>query len=634
MGRKDLPAVDESLPRAIKHPLKRTIEEIQALTGMRGDPLDRALTWRDLVDQGLAKLTGRPGSSGTPPGSIVIPTPEVDEPDLTPPPNVTGLVAVAAFAHVIVEWDAAVYTLGRGHGQTNIYVAKRLTTDPPATFADAVRVWEATGALTIAAIPAELGVRWHIWAKWQTADGVESIDPAGGVNGVEVTVGKIGNADLGPLIVEAANLAEEAVDLGSTTVTGTITDPVRFGALAVGYTVTQYLLATSGVMGNLVVDNAQIANVSAAKLTVGDGTVGGNLRSTNYVSGVSGWLLRPDGYAEMRDAVVRGTVHSTNGTFDGQVTIRDPGGAIIFQSGGNLDYTRVGGTKPPSNADHTASNTAAAIAGQGAFATLSQITGGNVSTYIAAGAIGNAYIGNIIESAGYSPGVAGWRINKDGTAEFHNVKVRGDVQATSLNFATGTFSGTFSGPSGTFGTITAGLMLASGGTSYVNLNATGTQNFIYAGGGAVRITADGDAYFTKILASGSNGGGTQLVVPTGGGEDPVVYTYPDVVFYVDTGYNIPYHQFTTRTLTARVAATGSVSWTPTVSADAYGGSVQLSAEPVILTPYFGAPISSPVNPYGAGNARVYLRVTARFWTGQPMTSVTCPAFDWTLDTVG
>ena len=57
--------------------------------------------------------------------------------------------------------------------------------------------------------PTETGTRWCIWLKWLSSDGVLSATPAGGTNGAQATTGKIGNTDLGPLIVEAANLAAE-----------------------------------------------------------------------------------------------------------------------------------------------------------------------------------------------------------------------------------------------------------------------------------------------------------------------------------------------------------------------------------------------------------------------------------------
>lgn len=119
------------------------------------------------------------------------------------------------------------------------------------------------------------------------------------------------------------------------------------------------------------------------------------------------------------------------------LTIKDSYGNVVFSAGVGLSYTMVTGlgslatqnsvaysaltgTKPPTNADNTASNTAAGIAGQGTLATqnyatigstiklpdgsvmgtgdfvnrLGQINSSNISTFMAAAAIGNAYIGN------------------------------------------------------------------------------------------------------------------------------------------------------------------------------------------------------------------------------------------------
>lgn len=48
----------------------------------------------------------------------------------------------------------------------------------------------------------------------------------------------------------------------------------------------------------------------------------------------------------------------------------------------------------------------------------------------------DALVNNYIRSDSYSPGVSGWTINKDGTAEFQDVIARGDVEASSLKAAT------------------------------------------------------------------------------------------------------------------------------------------------------------------------------------------------------
>lgn len=70
-------------------------------------------------------------------------------------------------------------------------------------------------------------------------------------------------------------------------------------------------------IGVLAVDDGKIANISAAKLTVGDGTVGGDLKSSNYVAGSTGWRVRPNGTAEFSGVVVRGTVFATAGAIGG-----------------------------------------------------------------------------------------------------------------------------------------------------------------------------------------------------------------------------------------------------------------------------------------------------------------------------
>jgi len=57
----------------------------------------------------------------------------------------------------------------------------------------------------------------------------------------------------------------------------------------------------------------------------------------------------------------------------------------------------------------------------------------NAEALIDKGQINNLMIGQIIQSDDYSPATGkGWTINKSGFAEFNNVKVRGDIEATSI----------------------------------------------------------------------------------------------------------------------------------------------------------------------------------------------------------
>jgi hypothetical protein len=1077
-GIKDIPHPGK-LPskelREVFQTVLRVREEVQRLTGFRGDVADQALTLRTgLTVGGVTTIPGPPGPPGPAGGSST--------PDLTPPPDVTNFAAVAAITHVIVTFDVATFTVGHGPLETIIYGVQKNPGDPNPVFGDAQRVYGAPHPLTIAAIPSEPNIRWHLWAKYRTIDGVESVNPVGGTNGVIVTTGQDVSHLLAVLsgqitssqlhtdlntrinLIDAASsvpgsvnarIATEAatrtsadnalatsitnlsatvstldgevdsnfttlnsaiqteatarasgdatnasaittvqsridngnasqfdpeivwdfqntldgwsvagatasvgsnyvtltssgidptfrspaalglagathnkvrarvmrtagsgwdgkvfyvtaghgesgsfnktvtpdptvlnqwvtiewdmealtaggtdwttstitqirVDLGATAADVFRIDWVAVGSRGVGvaaavvqqeistraaetgYLGAQYTVraqvtqggrtvvggfglsatsspnagptidfgviankfwvaapqGTSGVsdiapfviqttsetvngvvippgvymdaayiknltalwgrFGTLVADTIAAAQINAANLTLGNGTVGGNLRSTNFSSGTAGWLLQPNGAAELNSVQVRG-----NSTFDGQVTIRDQLGRTLFTSGSAVDAARllngndytphlvwdfggVGSGWTHSGQTVTLQATSVLIASTGNdpfmfspaislsgatydkvrvrirresgsgwdgvcfyaidgghsytasfhksipdrtqigqwvilewdMAALSvggsdwvnstitsirldfgatpsdsftidwisigkhgpmRINGANISTFIEGAAIGNAQIGGDIQSDNFVAGSAGWRIRKStGSAEFLNVLARGDIQATSLNAATGTFTGNLSGASGTFGTITSGLLRNAANTAWVDLNASGSQNFIVAQSGAVRITADGDAYFTKSLASGTWSGSLQLidavVDPEGGGN--TLYLTPEKTFLIDTGYSKPWNVLFERTMTARVGSFTSTH-VPGESANQYVGTISAEITPVVNKPAFQTPITSPVgNPYGAGNERVMLRVRVQLADRDNKTSFVLTSLQWTLDTSG
>ncbi len=171
---------------------QRLRETVQTYLGKQGNPLDRGLTLRDLLENGIVSLkkgfTLRPGQSGTlplNPGSAVV---DAYEPDLTPPPVPTGLKAAAAISHVMVEHDAPLYSQGHGHLRTRLYGATRGAGAPAPVFSDAVEIAQFSGA--IYSHPSNPATTWYFWAKWETVDGVLSPAPAGGTNGIVATTGQ------------------------------------------------------------------------------------------------------------------------------------------------------------------------------------------------------------------------------------------------------------------------------------------------------------------------------------------------------------------------------------------------------------------------------------------------------------
>lgn len=70
-------------------------------------------------------------------------------------------------------------------------------------------------------------------------------------------------------------------------------------------------------IGNAAIDDAKVVSLSAAKLTAGDGTIGGVLKSENYAPGSSGWAVFKTGGAEFSGVTVRGTVYAGAGSIGG-----------------------------------------------------------------------------------------------------------------------------------------------------------------------------------------------------------------------------------------------------------------------------------------------------------------------------
>jgi len=115
-----LPALKNIPPktdRELKIALDSIKEAVEVRLGRRGDPLDRAVTLRELVESGLAtSLKNSPfNPDGTGPG---IGPPKLPPGDLTIPPAPTGLQASGAFTTIILAWNQASYG---NHSYTEIW---------------------------------------------------------------------------------------------------------------------------------------------------------------------------------------------------------------------------------------------------------------------------------------------------------------------------------------------------------------------------------------------------------------------------------------------------------------------------------------------------------------------------------
>lgn len=201
---------------------------------------------------------------------------------------------------------------------------------------------------------------------------------------------------------------------------------------------------------------------------------------------------------------------------------------------------------------------------------------------IGTGNITNGYIGQYIRSNSYVPGVSGWNIDKNGTAEFHNIYARGDILASSL----------------AAGSVIVGSTIRSNyvpGVSGWSANADGTAEFNgvvitrpnVVASGTLTMTAPAswlNAHFRTLNQGGSNillanhdvlitqpdGGGWVMEVQGAGGgyngywefsvDVPTSQFNPDDVLQVNG-----------RMLTAQAVVTNSSYWnfSPNPSGAAY-----------------------------------------------------------------
>lgn len=144
-----------------------TSENVELLTGQRGDRLDKAVTHRELAALGLSKL--RPGAGG-----VYVPG---KNPDLFPPGQMefphapVNVVANGAFHTVLVEWDPPRY---RGHAHAEIW---RAESDNQT---DASLVGTASANLFSDAIGK--GAKFYYWVRF--VNGKDDRGPFQGVQGV------------------------------------------------------------------------------------------------------------------------------------------------------------------------------------------------------------------------------------------------------------------------------------------------------------------------------------------------------------------------------------------------------------------------------------------------------------------
>ena len=197
------------VPRNFDHEGKRFAtkvnESIAQLKGEIGNPLDSAVTFRDLIDAGIAKRDIRIGANGNiiggGTGDIVI----GDEEVLEIPPAPTGVSADGAFQNIVIEWDVPTFF---GFSHAEVWAA---TTS---NFADRVFIGQTTAAVFSHQVGN--GQTRYYWIRFVNIQ--DTVGPFNSTTGTQASTAP----DIAALMTE---LSEELQDLpGYTALTTLITN--------------------------------------------------------------------------------------------------------------------------------------------------------------------------------------------------------------------------------------------------------------------------------------------------------------------------------------------------------------------------------------------------------------------------
>lgn len=472
MAQNDLP------PPGASNFTQRVRETLMVALGRTGDPLDRHLTLRDLLDSGIAKVKSGFSIGSGMTGSLPLTLGQGEEPDLTPPPTPEGFAVSAAISHVFIEHAAPVYTVGHGHLRTRVYGVKYTGGALP-TFSAAVELGQFSG--TIWAMPSDPSTTWRLWIKWETNDGVLSVSPAGGTNGLVATTGQDVSLLLDALTGEIKesqlfSTLKSRINLidGPDTLPGSVAARVKTEQAAregADTAIAQQITTLSSQ-----VNNATTGLPATRSLLINDYYTKANTdnaissATTTLQSSVNNQLT---GYATTAALQIESQARaSQTGELFAKYTVKvDLNGYV---SGFGLASTANNGVTVSDfaiRADrfYIANPSGPGIAPAMPFivqTTPTTINGVNVpvgvyinDAFIRNGTIINAMIANLavdnakianlsadkitagtiavgqhIQSSGYVPGSAGWRINGSGEAEFRNVTISGESVTTMDGF--------------------------------------------------------------------------------------------------------------------------------------------------------------------------------------------------------
>lgn len=472
-----------------------------------GENLDQFLTQMRLrvlkaqADQ-VAGIAGNAGGSGTPaptpgpPGPPGAP-PGPPAPDPTPPPTPGGVSVSAGLDFIFITTEAPTFTEGHGYDRTIVYGAQYGGSGPLPTFSSAVVVHEFRGQ--VGSFSREPATQWHIWLKWRTNDGFQSVSPQGGANGNQVTTGQ----NVANLLTALTGQVTQSqlfstlstrINLIDGSGSGSVNQRIADGDAVVASSVSS-LSATVGTNSAAIATEQSVRAaadgfISAyyglrTQVSVGGRTVVGGIGIMGSSGGSAGptidvgviankfWVAAPTGTTGVND-VLPFVIQTTDETING----------VLIPKGVYMDAAYI-------------KNLSAMTARLGNAWITNAMIANLAADKILAGSIA---VGQYIQSSDFVTGVSGWRLSGN-TAEIGSAAIRGLITAAQIN-ANGLELRTTGGAiilSGAQNLDWARIQNQPGSifNSNVTIAADGTLNG--AGGGQATLSGMGAGPFATLL---------------------------------------------------------------------------------------------------------------------------------------
>lgn len=385
-------------------------ESVDTLAGRRGDQIDRAVTFRDLLDANILQLavgqTLTTGPAGPP--LLVNPTPPPSAGGVEIPPKPFNLNATGGFGFVRLSWQMRAY---RGFGSMEIY---RHPTDDitAATAAGPIANYNLAGDAFFDDTLVASGVQYYYWVRGRNIDGVAG--PFNQSAGTTATTA-LDYIYVSELIDDI--LADDVSGLGLTTALGANTTAIEL-------TDTKYAVKTD--LNNHISGFGLISDVNLAGATT------------------SAFIVAADRFAISAPFNANSSANSAVGENEFPFKVFTTNHTLLDDEGNNVLDAEGNNVVIPAGAYindafiHDAQITTATI-GTGTI-TTANIATGNITT---------ANIADSITSVGFDPfnGVDGWGLfTRDGPAGSQTANsggllwatdaiITGNITATSLNLS-------------------------------------------------------------------------------------------------------------------------------------------------------------------------------------------------------